>query len=149
MAGRRRAGSLTPVDVGGIGRALAALVLGLVVGAAGTVAHRAVPPWGLVLAGVLVLAAVVTLRAWGGLRVVMPFVVGLFGAAFLLAGEGPGGDVLVPEGDGAWWVWIAAAAVATLVGCLPPRRLFIDEPWPRRAEQPRTVGPADEGPGAA
>ncbi|WP_019134965.1 hypothetical protein [Cellulomonas massiliensis] len=137
------------MDVGGIGRALVALLLGLVVGAAGTVAHRAVPPWGLVLGGALVLASVVTLRAWGGLRVVVPFVVGTFGAAFLLAGEGPGGDVLVPEGDGAWWVWIAAAAVATLVGCLLPRRWFRDEVGEPHDERPQALAAVDEGPGAA
>lgn len=137
------------MDVGGIGRALAALLLGLVVGAAGTVAHRAVSPWGLVLGGVLVLSAVVTLRAWGGLRTVLPFAVGLFAVVFLLAGEGPGGDVLVPKGDGAWWVWVVSAAVATLVGCLLPRRLFSDEPWPRRGEHPQPLPAAEQGPDAA
>ena len=45
-----------------LGKAVATLVLGLVVGAVGTVMHRWHQPWGVVLCLALVVAAAVTTR---------------------------------------------------------------------------------------
>ena len=108
-----------------MGRAVGALVLGTVVGAVGTVVHRAYQPWGMVGALVLVLSAAVTARAWSGWVTWVAFLGGLFLAVQVLAQQGPGGDVLVPAGT-LGWVWaIGSLAVAAAVGLLP-RRLFVD-----------------------
>lgn len=124
-----------------LGRAAATFVLGVVVGVLGTVMHRAVRPWGLVLCVVLVLVALVTARAWHGWATYVGAAGGLFLAATLLAGEGPGGDVLVPGTDLWGWGWILGAAVAVVAAALVPRRWVQDDGAPAGVVAPPPAGP--------
>ena len=120
-------------------RAAAALVLGGLVGTVGTVAHRAISPWGVVIALVLVLAAGVAVRAWSGYISLVAYAGGLLLLIQVLSQSGPGGDVLVPAGDSIGWVWIIGAAVVTGAAAFAPRRWFSDEPLvrTRRVRSPR------------
>lgn len=143
MAGRGAAGSLTtvqPFTGGAFVRAAVALVLGAVVGTVGTVTHRAIAPWGVVIALALVLAAGVAIRAWSGYVSLVGYAGGLFLLLQVLSQSGPGGDVLVPAGDSIGWVWIIGAALATGAAAFAPRRWFSDEPVvrTRRARSPRS-----------
>jgi hypothetical protein len=130
VADRGATGSLTtvqPFTGGALVRAAVALVLGAVVGTAGTVAHRAIAPWGVVLALTLVLAAGVAVRAWSGYVSLVGYAGGLFLLVQVLSQRGPGGDVLLPAGDSIGWVWIVGAALATGVAAVAPRRWFSDQ----------------------
>ncbi|WP_456846730.1 DUF6113 family protein [Cellulomonas sp. P5_C6] len=121
------------LTAGAIGTAVATLVLGVLVGALGTVMHRSIQPWGVVICLALAFAAAITSRAWGGLVALLGYAIGLFVSVQLLAQEGPGGDTLVPDGQAIGWVWVLGSiAVTILVGVLP-RRLFDDRPRPPKA----------------
>ena len=109
-------------------RAVFALVLGALVGTVGTVAHRAIAPWGVVLALTLALAAGIAVRAWSGYVTLVAYAGGLFLLVQVLSQGGPGGDVLVPAGYAIGWVWIIGTALATGAAALAPRRWFSDEP---------------------
>lgn len=120
------------------GRAAGAFALGLGVGALGTVMHRAVPPWGLVLSLTLVLVAALTSRAWGRWPTFVGFAGGLFLAVQTLTSGGPGGDVLVPGTDAWGWAWVLGAIGTCALPALLPRRLFVDPPLD--ATRPATPG---------
>jgi hypothetical protein len=119
-----------------IGKALLTLVLGAVVGVMGTVMHRSIQPWGLVLSLLLVLAAAVTARAFGGLVAWIGYALGLGAAVLTLSQTGPGGDVLVPAGQKIGLVWLVGAGVVAVVGMLLPPRWFSDAPLPARPREP-------------
>lgn len=134
MAGRGATGSLTtvqPFTGGALVRAAVALILGGVVGTVGTVAHRAIAPWGVVAALVLVLAAGVAVRAWSGYVSLVAYAGGVFLLVEVLSQSGPGGDVLMPASDAIGWVWFIGAALATGAAAFAPRRWFSDEPMVR------------------
>lgn len=107
-----------------IGRALLCVVLGLVVGAVGTVMHRVVVtdhllPVGIVVALLAVLAGGVLARAWTGWAGVAGYAIGWVVAVQVLASEGPGGDLLVPNQTvGLVWVY-GGMAVVGIVAFLP------------------------------
>ncbi|UJP41219.1 hypothetical protein [Cellulomonas palmilytica] len=130
-------------------RALLSFVLGLVIGALGTVVHRGAIPWGLLAALALVLAATVMVRAWAGWPAYVGIVGGVFLAVVVLAQTGPGGDVLLPGGDrvNAPWLgfaWLGGVVVVLALGALAPRRWFDDTPRPPRAAAPVTPPPAQQ-----
>ena len=108
-------------------RALASLGTGLLAGVLGTVMHRAVRPWGLVLCLLLVLVVVLTARAWAGWYGYVAGAGGVFVAVQVLAGRGPGGDVLVPSDDAWGWAWALGSIAALLVVALVPRRWVEDD----------------------
>ena len=112
------------------GRALAryagAGLLGVVIGLVGTGIHRAERPWGLVLALATVLAAAVLVRAWAGWIGMLAMAMGLVTTVSVLAGPGPGGDVVVAL-DAVGITWYASAAVVVLAA-LAPRAWFSDRP---------------------
>ena len=110
------------------GKAALTLVLGVVVGAVGTVVHRADAPWGLVGALALVACAAVTARAYGGWLAWGGYAAGLFVTVQALAGTGPGGDQLVPADGARGWVWVLGSAGLALAVTALPRRLFDDRP---------------------
>ncbi len=119
---------MQPLSTALLGRGAVTFLLGVVVGVLGTLMHRAVRPWGLALCVLLVLVAVLTARAWGGWVTYVGAVGGLFLAVTLLAGEGPGGDVLVPGTD-LWGIgWLGGAAVAVVAVALLPRRWVTEAP---------------------
>lgn len=142
MACRGAAGSLTtvqPFSGRALVRASLALILGAVVGAAGTVTHRAMSPWGAVLALTLVFAAGVATRAWSGYVSLVAYAGGLLFVIEMFSQAGPGGDVLVPAGAAIGWVWIIGAVVVTGAAAFAPRRWFSDEPV-RRIRRVRAPG---------
>jgi hypothetical protein len=122
-------------------RLLGALLLGVLVGAVGTVMHRSERPWGVVVCLLLVLAAAVAVRAASDWRGALALLIGLFGAVQVLSGRGPGGDVLVPADGAIGWVWTLGALAVGLGVALAPRAWFADVPLRRRAAAP-AAGPA-------
>ena len=112
----------------GLGRWLAVVALGVLVAVAGTVLHRAAPPWGMALCLALVLSATVVVRAWAGLLPVVGYAVGWLVVVQVLSLSGPGGDVLVPGSDALGYVWGIGGMVAIGVGCFLPGRWFRDVP---------------------
>jgi hypothetical protein len=112
---------------------LGSIVLGVVVGAVGTVMHRATRPWGLVLCLVLVASAALVARAWGGRRAWAGYVVAASATVWLLSTQGPGGDVLVPAHQAIGWVWIFGVPVVAILVALLPAALFDDRLRPPRA----------------
>lgn len=144
---------MQPLSLGAIGRAVAAFVLGLLVGTLGTITHRSERPWGLVLAVGLVLAAAITMRAWSGVVALVGFSGGVFLSVQLLSQKGPGGDVLVPAGDSIGWLWVIGSLAALFVSFLLPGRMFSDTPLapkrPRVAPEPEATAPPAIGTGGA
>ena len=134
------------LSTGATGTVVAALVLGAVVGTLGTVMHRSVQPWGVVVCLALALVAAVTARAWAGFVALAGYAVGLVVSVQVLSQSGPGGDVLVPDGQGIGWVWVLGSIVVTIVAGVLPRRLFDDRP---RAPRPHPVAADPGGPDAA
>ncbi|WP_315095296.1 DUF6113 family protein [uncultured Cellulomonas sp.] len=124
---------MQPLSAGQIGSLALTLVLGVVAGTLGTVLHRSVPPWGVVLCLALAFVAGVTSRAFAGLAAVGTFALGLVAAVQLLSQGGPGGDFLVPAGEAVGWVWVLGSIVLTILVAVLPGRLFDDRPRPRSA----------------
>jgi hypothetical protein len=123
------------LSAGAIGAAVLTLVLGVVVGTVGTVMHRSVPPWGVLVCLALAFAAALTSRAWAGMLALGGYALGLVVSVQLLVQRGPGGDVLVPDGQAIGWVWVLGSIAVTIVVALLPRRLFDDRPRAPRAAQ--------------
>jgi hypothetical protein len=118
-----------------VGKTVLTIVVGFVVGLMGTIMHRSLQPWGLVLSLLLVLTAGVTARAFGGGVAWIGFVVGLGLTVLALSQEGPGGDVLMPSGPKLGLVWIIGSLVVAVVAVLLPRSWFSDAPRPPRTGQ--------------
>ena len=119
---------MRPLTAAVFAKAAVTLVLGLVVGAVGTVMHRWQMPWGVVLCLVLVIVAAVTSRAWAGWPTWLGYCGGVFFAVQAMAQQGPGGDVLVPSGSVIGWVWVIGSVAAALATGMLPRRWFRDAP---------------------
>jgi uncharacterized protein DUF6113 len=120
---------------GTVGSTVGALLLGVLVGTLGTVLHRSIQPWGVVICLTLAVVAAVTVRAWSGFVALAGYALGLVGTVVILTRSGPGGDTLVPDGQAIGWVWLFGSAAAALLAALLPRGLFDDRP---RAPRPRT-----------
>lgn len=126
-------------------RALGFLLLGVLVGAVGTVMHRSVRPWGVVVCLLLVLAASVTARAAAGWVASLGLLVGLSAAVQVLSTRGPGGDVLVPADGAIGWVWALGSLAVALAVAVAPRAWFSDTPL-RRRRAPEPLLPAADAP---
>jgi len=98
-------------------------VAGLLVGVLGTAVHRAVSPWGLVLALLAALSGAVLARALAhgpGLAI--------YAGALLLVTQAmsqvrPGGDVVV-AGDGLGHTWLYGSVLTVAVAAFLPARWF-------------------------
>lgn len=113
------------------GRVVGSLVVGVVVGAVGTGIHRLNPPWGVLLALLIVFSAAIMARAWAGTPGVLSLGGGLLLTVAAMAGLGPGGDVVIaaqPVG----YAWLAGVLMVGAAGLLP-RSWFSDEPIRRRS----------------
>ncbi|MDM7855660.1 DUF6113 family protein [Cellulomonas alba] len=131
------------------GSFLGAFALGIVVGAVGTVMHRSMRPWGLVICLVLVLTSAVAVRAWGGRRAWTGYAAALTATVWVLSTEGPGGDVLVPSGQNIGWVWMIGAPVVAVIVALLPAAVFDDRLRPvRGGASGGAVGPGGPLPSA-
>lgn len=130
-----------PISAGTVGKTLLALALGVAVGTVGTLMHRSVQPWGVVVCLVLVVAAGVVARAWSGWPAFAAYALGVLGSTQLLAREGPGGDVLMPAGQAIGWVWVLGSVVAVLAVAALPRRLFVDPPVAQPAARTSATWP--------
>ena len=117
---------MQPLTLATLGKAVLTLACGVLVGAVGTVMHRASPPWGLLGTLVLALTASVTARAWAGWVTWVGYLGGLFFAVQAMAQTGPGGDLLVPAGEAIGWVWVVGSLALALGVGLLPGRLFTD-----------------------
>lgn len=111
-----------------LGQLATCVLLGVVVGAVGTVMHRSLAPWGLVLGLLVVVSAATFARAWQGATGTALFAAGWFATVLVLWQRGPGGDLLVPD-LGPWGtVWILGGALAAALPLLAPSRWFEDRP---------------------
>jgi hypothetical protein len=143
---------MRPLTAAVLGKALATLVLGLVVGIIGTVMHRWHEPWGVVMCLALVVAGSVTSRAWAGWPTWVTYAGGVFFAVQALSQTGPGGDVLVPSGEAIGWVWVIGSIALALATGLLPARWFREQPptQPPPVAEPQSEAPAASvGAGAA
>ena len=111
-----------------VGRWVAATALGAAIGVAGTVLHRAAPPWGMALCLAVVLTSTVAVRAWAGLLPVVGYAVGWLAVVQVMSLPGPGGDVLVPSGDSLGYVWGLGGMVVIGIACFLPARWFRETP---------------------
>ena len=92
----------------------------MLVGALGTVMHRSIQPWGVVVCLVLAFAAAITARAWGGLVALLGYAIGLFVSVQVLARRAPAATCWCPTGRPIGWGWVLGSiAVTVLVGVLP------------------------------
>ncbi|WP_435299552.1 DUF6113 family protein [Timonella sp. A28] len=104
----------------------AAVILGVMVGAIGTVVHRQeVIPFVAVFAIACVFSAAVMMRAWLGLLGTGLYGVGWFVAVQVLSLSGPGGDVLLPA-QILTYVWIGGGLLAIAVACFTPRAWYAE-----------------------
>lgn len=108
------------------------LALGVVVGIAGTIAHRSAPPWGVVASLVTLVAVCTVARATAGTGTVLATGIGWMVTVQLLTTTGPGGDVLVPAAV-IGYVWAYGGLVAVLLPLLAPRSWFAEVPFGSRA----------------
>lgn len=109
---------MQPLTGRDVGRHLGLFLIGLGVGVVGTGIHRYSAPWGLLLAVATVLSAGVLARAWTGWSGMLVVALGVFTTVAVLAGPGPGGDVLVAR-DALGILWYAGAAVVAVAAALP------------------------------
>lgn len=117
---------MQPIRPRDVARHLGLLTLGVLVALVGTGVHRASAPWGLVLALLVVAAAGVLARAWVGWPGLLTIGMAVVTTVAVLAGRGPGGDVLVAL-DVLGVVWFCGGA-AVAVAALLPRRWFREAP---------------------
>lgn len=119
--------------VRGIGWVVA-LVIGALYGAAGTIAHAAIPPYGILLAAVGCLAILVALRCLADDRIV-PIAggLGMYLALLVLSQRGPGGSVIVPNTPLAQIWAITVGAIVLLVVAWPDMRKLRQQAAPEAA----------------
>ncbi|BDZ40947.1 hypothetical protein GCM10025865_02460 [Paraoerskovia sediminicola] len=126
------------------------LLLGVVAGAVGTVAHRMtladVIPIGVVLALALTGTTAVLTRAWAGGGGLLATAVGWVVIVQLMALEGPGGDVIIAggaAGGAVGYVWSYGGLVVLGIAAFAPRRWFSDV---APAAPAAPVGPDEDEP---
>lgn len=114
---------------------LAAALVGVVYGTAGTIAHSlmwGVVPVGMIVAAIACAALLVAVRALTHDRgATVATALGMLGMVMIISGPGPGGSVIVPNTPiGQIWIYLVAG-IALLVIAWPnlnrvPRRTTVD-----------------------
>lgn len=117
---------------------IAAAIVGVVYGAAGTIAHSLMwgpIPVGLIVGGIACAALLVAVRALTHDRgATVATAIGMIGMLMVISGPGPGGSVIVPNTPvGQIWVYLVAG-IALLVIAWPRLKRS-----PARTEQPVTT----------
>ncbi|WP_061960757.1 hypothetical protein [Demequina flava] len=99
---------------------------GLLTATVGAVAYRSIPPWGAVLAIIMVLAAAVFARTWQS-WVGLGIYAGLWAVTTMVWSlNGPGGSVLIAQ-DALGVTWLVGAAVAIVVAAFVPVKLLVGD----------------------
>lgn len=101
------------------------VLLGLMMGAAGTLFHRAMPPWGLVVGLVALVAAGVLARSFVDRVGHLAYAAGVVAIVLAMTYVSPGGDVLVTD-QPIGTAWLLGSVVAALLPAIAPRRVFAD-----------------------
>jgi hypothetical protein len=96
---------------------------GVVVAGVGAIGHRSIPPWGVVLCVVMVIAAAVFSRTWRGFAGLAVFAAAWSLVSFVLSREGPGGSVLIADGT-LGYAWLISSAVAIFIAAVIPASLL-------------------------
>ncbi|MDI2099653.1 PIG-L family deacetylase [Ruicaihuangia caeni] len=97
------------------------LLIGAVMGALGTAAHQAVPPWGIALSLVMVASVLAALRALNETRLAaVAASVGLMVVIVMLATPGAGGSAFIPATP-AGYAWTFGPAVVAFIALAWPR----------------------------
>jgi hypothetical protein len=109
--------------------------LGVVVGLVGTVAHRGVPPWGLVVAVLATLCAAALARGLGQGLGLAAYGGGLLAITQLANALRPGGDVLVAA-DPLGYAWLTLPLLMLGTAAFLPHRWFEREQPGDRSEAP-------------
>jgi len=99
------------------------VVLGGIVAVVGAVAHRGVPPVGVILCVLLVLLATIFVRTWISWLGVLAFAVPFLALTYVFTREGAGGSLLIPP-DGLGYGWLYGAAGAIVVASILPARML-------------------------
>jgi N-acetyl-1-D-myo-inositol-2-amino-2-deoxy-alpha-D-glucopyranoside deacetylase len=97
------------------------LLVGTVVGVITTFTHRQVPPWGLVVGLLVVLALVLGFRLVFDSRIVgAAAAIGVIAASAVLALPGAGGTAMAVT-DLPGWIWALGPAILSAIALLWPR----------------------------
>lgn len=109
---------------------IAAALVGVVYGAAGTIAHSlmwGVIPVGLIIGGIACGALLVAVRTLTHDRgAALATAIGMLGTLLIISGPGPGGSVIVPNTPvGQIWIYLVAGLALVVIAwpSLPQRRL--------------------------
>lgn len=115
-----------------------ALFSGVVVGFAGSFAHRGSPPWGLVIALVGVLAGAVMSRTIGSAKTAFTYAAGLIGSVLIITTVRTGGDVIIVE-DALGLGWLTGIFIFAFIGTL------IGGGMAKKGRRTSSLTPGDEG----
>lgn len=142
------------------GHVLGGCLTGTVVGAVGTVAHRAtigglyfprgvddeyVLTSGVVLALIAVVLAGACMRAWAGYVALIAYTAAMMLSVLVFSYASPGGDLLVPD-QPVGLVWIGGGSVLAAIVFFLPRSWFEDVPLRHNGSPPGQ--PSLEGAGS-
>jgi len=98
-------------------------LLGAAVAIVGAVSHRSIPPYGVVLSVLLVLMAVLFVRAWGSWTAVIAYAVPFVLLTYVFTREASGGSLLIAA-DGLGYGWLYGSTGAIVCACVLPARML-------------------------
>ncbi|MDP3949421.1 hypothetical protein, partial [Microbacterium sp.] len=123
---------------------VAAVLVGVVYGTAGTIAHSlmwGVIPIGMIVAAIACAALLVAVRALTHDRgATVATALGMLGMVMIISGPGPGGSVIVPNTPiGQIWMYLVAGIALLVIAWpnLPRRRGAHTEPVAEREDPPQ------------
>lgn len=99
---------------------------GAIVATVGSVAYRSIPPFGVILACVMVLFTAVFARTWLSWTGLGLFAAVWMSLTFVWTLEGPGGSVLIAA-DTLGYAWLAGGVAAIIVAAVLPRKMLVGD----------------------